>query len=187
MMNEEIKLDNNTDYEKLFEQYYGPFCLYAHRFISDEEVCKDLVSDVFAMLWDKKDDFILHSDTVLAYIKMCVHNNCLNYLKHIDYERDYEDAFLKSTPIYNERPDSVYSLDEMYKMLYETLDKLPTPYREVFMKSFFEGKSRTEISEELDISIKTVNRYKRQAIELLKKELNDNAMLLSFLSILYIS
>ena len=186
-MNTETLLDLNKDYENLFEQYYGPFCLYAHRFIDDEEVCKDIVSDVFAMLWDKKDDFILHSDTVLAYIKTCVHNSCLNYLKHIDYERDYEEAFLKAAPTYNEKPDSVYSLDEMYKMLYETLEKLPSQYREVFMKSFFEGKSRAQISEELDISIKTVNRYKQKAIELLKKELNDNALLLSFLSILYIN
>lgn len=185
-MNIETQLDLKANYEKLFGQYYGPFCLYAHRFIDDEDVCKDIVSDVFAMLWDKKDDFILRSDTMLAYIKMCVRNSCLNYLKHIDYERDYEEHFLKSTPIYNEKSDSVYSLDEMYQMLYETLDKLPSNYRSVFVKSFFEGKSRSEISQELDISIKSVNRYKQRAIELLKKELNDNLAIVSFLTILYI-
>src|SRR5574344_2168220 len=176
-MDTENLLDLKNSYENLFEQYYGPFCLYAHRFIDDEDVCKDIVSDVFAMLWDKKDDFALRSDTVLAYIKMCVHNSCLNYLKHIDYERDYEEAFLKSTPAYSEKSDSVYSLDEMYRMLYETLQKLPDAYREVFTKSFFEGKSRTQISEELDISIKSVNRYKQKAIELLKREFDENAVL----------
>ena len=71
-------------------------------------------------------------------------------------------------------------------MLYETLDKLPSNYRSVFVKSFFEGKSRSEISQELDISIKSVNRYKQRAIELLKKELNDNLAIVSFLTILYI-
>jgi RNA polymerase sigma-70 factor (family 1) len=173
-------------YDTLFKQYYAPFCLYAHRYIDDEEVCKDIVSDVYASLWDRRNEFVLRSETTIAYIKICVHNNCLNYLKHKNYEWDYEEYFKKNIPIYEENPDSVYTLDEMYQMLYETLDKLPSNYKDVFMKSFFEGKSRTEIADELNVSVKTINRYKQKAMELLKNELKDSALMLSFLYILNI-
>jgi RNA polymerase sigma-70 factor (ECF subfamily) len=45
-MDTENLLDLKNSYENLFEQYYGPFCLYAHRFIDDEDVCKDIVDSI---------------------------------------------------------------------------------------------------------------------------------------------
>ena len=47
----------------------------------------------------------------------------------------------KKTPVYETEPDSVYTLDEMYRMLYGTLNKLPESYRIVFIESFFKGKN----------------------------------------------
>ncbi len=72
---------------------------------------------------------------------MCVKNNCLNYLKHQEYEWNYAELVRKKTPIYENEPDSVYTLNELYHMLYETLDKLPENYRTVFIESFFNGKN----------------------------------------------
>ena len=51
----------------------------------------------------------------------------------------------------------VYILDELYRMLYETLNKLPENYRTVFIKSFFEGKTHTEIAEEMNLSVKSIS------------------------------
>ena len=64
--------------------------------------------------------------------------------------------------VYETEPDSVYTLDEMYRMLYGTLNKLPESYRIVFIESFFKGKTHTEIAEELNLSVKSVNRYKQK-------------------------
>ena len=151
-------------FKQLYEDYYAPFCLYAKRFIDDKETREDIVSDVFTSLWDKLDTdvFDLQSDTALGYIKMCV-----------KYEWNYAENIQKKVPIYETEPDSVYTLDELYRMLYETLDKLPENYRTVFMKSFFEGKTHAEIAEEMKLSVKSVNRYKQKTMELLRNELKD--------------
>lgn len=169
------KLTKEQAFKRLYEEYYAPFCLYAKRFIEDKEAREDIVSDVFTSLWDKQDadSLDLQSDTVLGYIKMCVKNSCLNYLKHQEYEWSYAEVMQKKAPIYETEPDSVYTLDELYKMLYETLDKLPEAYRTVFMKSFFEGKTHGEIAEEMKLSVKSVNRYKQKTMELLRNELKD--------------
>ena len=52
-------------FKQLYEEYYAPFCLYAKRFIDDLDTRQDIVSDVFASLWDKMDtdSFDLQSDT----------------------------------------------------------------------------------------------------------------------------
>ena len=66
-------------------------------------------------------------------------------------------------------------------MLYETLNKLPENYRTVFIKSFFEGKTHTEIAEEMNLSVKSINRYKQKRMELLRNELKEYMPLLLLL------
>ena len=104
-------------FKQLYEEYYAPFCLYAKRFVDDKETREDIVSDVFTSLWDKldTDSFDLQSNTALAYIKMCVKNNCLNFLKHQEYEWSYAENIKKKAPVYETEPDSVYTLDELYE------------------------------------------------------------------------
>lgn len=166
-------------FKQLYEDYYAPFCLYAKRFIEDKETREDIVSDVFTSLWDKIET--LDSDTALGYIKMCVRNSCLNYLKHQECEWSYAEAFQKKAPIYESEPDSVYTLNELYQILYDTLDKLPENYRIVFMKSFFEGKTHVEIAEEMNLSVKSINRYKQKTMDLLRSELKDYMPIITLL------
>lgn len=168
-------------FKELYEEYYAPFCLYAKRFIEDKETREDIVSDVFTSIWGKIDTFDLQSDTALGYIKMCVRNSCLNFLKHQECEWNYAENIQKKAPVYETEPDSVYTLDELYKILYETLNKLPENYRIVFMKSFFEGKTHVEIAEEMNLSVKSINRYKQKTMELLRNELKDYMPLLMLL------
>ena len=149
-------------FKQLYEDYYAPFCLYAKRFVDDKEVREDIVSDVFTSLWDKLD-----TDS------FDVKNSCLNFLKHQEYEWSYAENIQKKAPLYETETDSVYTLDELYRMLYETLNKLPENYRTVFMKSFFEGKTHAEIAEEMNLSVKSINRYKQKTMELLRNELKD--------------
>ena len=114
---------------------------------------------------------------------MCVKNNCLNYLKHQECEWNYAELVRKKAPIYENEPDSVYTLNELYRMLYETLDKLPENYRTVFIESFFNGKTHAEIAEELNLSVKSINRYKQKTMELLQNELKEYMPLLLFMFI----
>lgn len=160
-------------FKRLFEDYYAPFCLYAKRFIDDADMREDIVSDVFAEVWSRFSEDELKSDTILAYIKMCVKNSCLNYLKHQEYIHEYEEKSVSLSSSYMIENDSICTLDELYKLLLEALKKLPADYRKVFIESFFKGKSQAEIADELHISVKSVGRYKQRAIEFLRQELKD--------------
>ena len=41
------KLTQTYSFEQLYKKNYAPLYYYAFRFITDEEVCKDIVNDVF--------------------------------------------------------------------------------------------------------------------------------------------
>ena len=177
------KNSKEKTFKHLYENYYAPFCIYAKRFIPDSDIRQDIVSDVFATLWDKIDTLDFESGTILAYLKLCVKNGCLNYIKHQEYEFNYAEKFQSHPPIYEIEPDCVYTLDELYKMLYEALNRLPDNYKKVFMKSFFEGKNQAEIAEEMNLSVKSINRYKQKTLEMLRHELKDY---LTVLMLIYI-
>lgn len=166
-------------FKHLYEEYYAPFCLYARRYIDDLNIRQDIVSDVFTSLWEKinMSSFDLEPDTALKYIKICVKNNCLNYLRRQECEWSYTESVQGRSPCYEVEPDSIYTLDELYRMLYETLDKLPPNYRIVFMESFFDGKTHVEIAEEMNLSVKSIDRYKQKTMELLRNELKDYMLL----------
>lgn len=167
--------ENNKEkaFKKLYEEFYAPFCLFAKRYVDDATVREDIVSDVFASLWDKQNTLELKPETALGYLKTCVRNNCLNYLKHQEHEWSYADHCQKREPIYATAPDSVYTLEELYKMLYDTLNKLPENYRTVFILNFFEGKTHAEIAQEMNLSIKSIDRYKQRTMDLLRSELKE--------------
>ncbi len=163
--------NNKEKFRSLYEEYYAPFCIYAKRFVDDSEIRQDIVSDVFASLWENIASFEMDSQTIIGYIKACVKNRCLNYLKHLNHEIAFAEQIQSEVPIYETEADSVYTKEEMYKMLYDALEKLPSDYRKVFIKSFFKGETRDEIAQEMDISTKSVGRYKQKAIELLREDL----------------
>lgn len=77
--------------------------------------------------------------------------------------------------------ERIYTLEELYRMLHETLEKLPESHRAVFTKTFVEGKKQEEIAKELDINVKSVNRYKQKTLEILRSELKDYLPLLLLL------
>ena len=173
--------DKERKFRELYDRHYAPFCLYARRFIADGAVCEDIVSEVFTGAWSRLDKLDLYSPACVAYLKMSVKNSCLNHIKHTRHREAYEDLQKKLDEATDHSPDSLYSLEELYRLLNEALQKLPQSHREVFMRSFVEDKSREEIAAELNVSTKSVDRYKKKTLELLRSELKDYLPLILFL------
>lgn len=161
------------EFKDLFEHYYSPFCLYANRFIDDMDISKDIVSDVFASLWQEQERVVLKKETALAYLKTCVKNKSLNYLKHINCRWEHIEYVLSQPADYGDSPDHVLNLEELYDLLNTTLSKLPPEYKTVFVQSVMKGKSHEEIAEEMQISLRSVNRYKQKVLGQLKLDLSD--------------
>lgn len=164
---------NEMKFKALYKKYYAPFCLYARHFIDNATICEDIVSDVFANMWSRIEELDLDRDTTPAYIKMCVRNSCLNHIKHSSYTKEFEQQSHFAELIYVDNPDKFYSIDELYKMLFETIELLPESHKDVFLKTYVDGKTREEIAEEMNISVKTVGRYKQKTIELLRDRLKE--------------
>lgn len=173
--------EKENNFKKLFETYYAPFVMYAKRFITELEVREDIVSSVFAKVWIKLDSSDFEMKSAVGFIKASVRNACLNYIRQQKNEYNYlQEEFLKP-PIYADSPEKIYSLEELYEKFFAIFNLLPEKYRTVFIKSFFEKKSRTEIAKEMNISTKSVSRYKKETLDIFRREFREYLSLILFL------
>lgn len=163
--------DDEKSFRRLFEYYYPALCIYARRFIEEKETREDMVQDVFFSVWENRKQIRVQL-SARSYLTTCVRNHCLNFLRHRDIEA-CDTLIQEKIPTYAEDYDDVYTLTELQELLSNALRKLPSEYRQVFELNRFEDKSYGEIATEMNISIRTVERYKNKAIEILKKELKD--------------
>jgi RNA polymerase sigma-70 factor (ECF subfamily) len=175
--------DDQDAFRSLFNCFYASLCLYAKRYVDDRSVREDIVQDVFSTVWERR-KFIMPNTPVKSYLMSCVKNNSLNYLRRKGYFEEYQNNTLASIPLYAQGQDELYNLKELQELLAKTLEKLPEPYRLAFVMSRFEDKSSSEIAEIMNVSVRTVERYRARATEILKGELKDYLPLLLLLYLL---
>ena len=164
--------DDKHSFQKLFESCYAPLCLFAKRYIEDLNVREDIVQEVFFQLWEKRKNISVNTST-RNYLIACVKNICLNQIKREYYKEEFQEEFAKRVPLYSDDTDNMYSYQELSEKLRAALDKLPVEYRIAFEMSKLENRDLGEIASVLNVSTRTVERYRDKSIQILKEELKD--------------
>ena len=143
-----------------------------------------IVHDVFLTLWERKEEIEI-SFTLTTYLFTLVKNRCLNFLRHKLIEEEYNSQMKEELgfKLYAlEAFDYSYqSEEELQEIIRRALDTLPERCREIFIKSRIEGLKYKEISDELGISVNTVENQMVTALKKLRVALKDYLPLLLFL------
>lgn len=175
-------LANNKDsqlFEELFRQYSKPLFYFAAKFVEDE-AAKDIVQDVFVKLWSDQLTTIRQSLNSLLFTM--VRNSCLQQLE----KQKVKNRYLESTKLnlqeeelrfYSEEKSSLIE-QELEDKLNVVLNNLPVRCRQIFLMSRFENKKNREISEELAISLKAVEKQITKALATMRIEMKDYLPLL---------
>lgn len=174
-------LSKSESFTNIFKKYFPSFCVYTLSFVKDEEVAKDIVSDVFALLWSKKEELDFDSELIIAYIKTSVRNRSLNYLVNLKTKNRYEESIATKSGWESNTIEDIYTTSELYEILQKSLNKLPDNYKSIFIKRYLEGKKNIEIAADLNLSTKSIERYNKKILDFLRKELKDYEFLLLIL------
>ena len=163
------------NFELIFKKYYQRLCFYARKFIDDDAIAKDIVQDVFMNLWDRKE--IIELEVVLrAYLFKSVYHRCLNHLDHkklTDRHHETINKELKNLEFeyYNSSDNQEHSLFELEVKIDTSIESLPPQCRNVFEMSRLKGLKNREIADELNISIKVVEKHISKALIILRENL----------------
>ena len=77
---EDIKQGDRAAFRELFEDYYPILCVFAMKYIRDEEQCKDVAQETLLTYWQNRADF---EDIfkVKGYLYRVARNRCLNMIR----------------------------------------------------------------------------------------------------------
>lgn len=182
-----LKEGNSLAYEELFKQTYPRLLGYCSLFIHNQAQANDLVQECFVRLWEKRST-ISSSQSVESLLFVMLRNRCLNYLR--DQKLHVSD---KNINLVGENElQHLYQLDfagkeektleeKLIEAIRESVEKLPEKRKLVFVKTKIEGKKNKEVAEELNISVKAVEKHLHQAKEQIRKEMLLKFPLLSVL------
>lgn len=180
---ENLNKQQTSAYHQLYDEYYKVLVLYAINFLSPQQAAEDIVQELFATMWEKKMKF-LSLPSFRTYLYNSVRNASLNYLKHQNVESLYLEHLANTYREIIEEEDT--NEEEVYRLLFRAIDKLPTRCREVFLLHM-DGKKNEEIATLLGISIETVKTQKKRAIQFIKEQMGTYYFLLPLCDILYSS
>ncbi len=166
-------------YDTLYKTYYELMTLYAFRLTNDAVLAEDVVQDVFTSIWERRVQFADYR-AIRPYLYRAVHNECVNHNIHPRSRQIAIDEGLFAESI-GHAPDTSFMEEEIYRLLFAAIDRLPKRCREVMLKSL-EGKKNGEISEEMELSVETVKTQKRRGLTTLRKLLDDISTEIGFLS-----
>jgi RNA polymerase sigma-70 factor (ECF subfamily) len=178
-----LNKQNPELFDEIFRQYSRSLFYYAAKFV-DDEIARDIVQDVFIKLWTTENITVKLSLNGLLFTM--VRNSCLQQLE----KQKVRNKYLESSKHLIQEEELRFYMDdrasllelEMEDKLNEVLNRLPDRCRQVFTMSRFENKKNKEIAEELDISVKAVEKQITRALSEIRVEMKDYLPLLIFLS-----
>ena len=159
-------------FEQVFKTHYKNLHAYAFTMLKDEDDAEEMVQQVFFKLWERS-EHLSFSGSVAAYLYRAVHNESLNFLKHQKVKASHQLRVAYSMKNKSEQAHSKIASKELENKFREALSELPEQCRTVFQLSRFEDMKYREISEKLDISVKTVENHMVKALRLLRTKLVD--------------
>lgn len=161
-----------TAFEMLFRNYYQPLCNYAYTFLQDREDAEEIVQSTFLLVWEKRDTLAIRT-SVKPYLYAMVRNACLNVLKHEKIKQRFAGEEIALADRSHDSVTHTIASNELEYRIKVAMNELPEQCRMVFKLSRFEELKYSEIAEQLNISIKTVENHMGKALKIMREQLKD--------------
>ena len=176
---ESLKNGEEKAFVYLVDQYNQRLYGYALSLTKDHAEAEDILQNVFLRAWEKRKKMNI-TTSLQNYLYKSVRNEFLNQYKKtrstMILEQKYFEALEKVTSTQDENEFQI-TLARITK----EIQNLPPKCREVFIMSRKEGLTNLEISEYLNISVKTVEAQITKAFTVLKKELDEKCNAIFFM------
>ncbi len=151
-------------FKSVFDEYYRPIKSFLYYKLGDIDLAEDITQEVFIRAWDKRDTIIM--ETVKSYLYKIANNLVINHFSSAKtrFELKLEDH----DKTVSESPQYVMEKDEFAAKLNRALEKLPEGQRSVFLMNRIDDLTYREIAEQLEISVKAVEKRMQGALESLR-------------------
>ncbi len=158
-------------------QHFGPLIKGFARFENVDsdsvQLSDELVQEVMIKVWNKADSFNPNKSAATTWIYTMARNTKIDMLRRVNRQAtqslDNEDYW---HPVDEETPISELVRQRTKHTIHEGLSQLPPEQGDVLRKIYLEGKSQSEVAEDMDLPLGTVKSRVRRALDKLQLMVN---------------
>ncbi|WP_224488089.1 RNA polymerase sigma factor [Robertkochia flava] len=180
-----FKADYTTDPDSLFNTYYQEYytrvVAFCCTYTQDQAQAEDITQQAFLRLWKKRHK--LHKiEAPLSYLFTLSKNIFIDEYRRKRKANEILEE-IRETAIIEEATDQEELIRERFNKVAGEIENLPEKCRNIVVMNKLQGYSYQEISEALDISVKTVESQMRIAFKKLREAFKDDELFLFFLTL----
>lgn len=165
-----MKSEEEGAFKAIYERHFDGLYVHACRKLQNKEEARDVVQEIFATLWDKRDSITLTA-SLPAYLYTAVRNRILNIISH----KQVESVYVQSLQQYIDegfcQTDHLTRTNQLNSMIEKEVAALPTKMQEIFELSRKKYLSHKEIAAQLNLSEQTVKKQVNNALRILRTKL----------------
>jgi RNA polymerase sigma-70 factor (ECF subfamily) len=165
-----IKEDDRAAFAEIYERYKGLLYIHAFNKLRNQQEADDIVHDLFAALWDKRDELEL-TGHLSGYLYTSVRNRIFKLIVKQSNAQAYLSSIATSINDGNCITDHLVRQNMLTEIIEKEIAALPAKMRQVFKLSRKANMSHKEIAEHLDISEETVKSHISHALKQLRVKL----------------
>ncbi|MDR3252188.1 MAG: RNA polymerase sigma-70 factor [Tannerella sp.] len=171
---------SESKFGSFYSAYYKRFMRYALYYVGNEQTAEDITHDAILYYWENRDALSPETD-VVGYLVLTVKNKCLNYLKHLQVEADFNKSYAElqewevKSRIMTLEDDNYTEIftRELMDLVTASLAKLPQQTRDIFVQHRLDSKPRKEIAAAMGVSLQKIDYHVNKANDHLHKDLKD--------------
>jgi RNA polymerase sigma-70 factor (ECF subfamily) len=175
--------ENHDAFAIIFDRYWKKLYTYAFKIYRDEEICEDIVQEIFISLWKNSGNTVILN--LEAYLFRAVKYKIANHIRSLKFDREHIEV-LETISEPNHTVDHIEYI-EFEKGIMNQISQLTPKCREVFLLSRMEQFSNAEIAEKLNLSIHTVEKHISNALKQLRDKGHHYALLFYWTTLLYVN
>lgn len=165
-----LKLDDRMAFAEIYNRYKGPLYIHAFNKLRDKEEVRDILQQLFSVLWMKRNDIVLSSN-LSGYLYSAIRNRIFKVIAHKSVESNYISSIQQSIASSEAITDYMVRENQLKQIIDREIELLPSKMKEVFLLSRRMHLSHKEIAEQLGISEQTVSKQVTNALKILRTKL----------------
>jgi RNA polymerase sigma-70 factor (ECF subfamily) len=173
---------NLLAFNTLYYSYSGHLYRFALAYLKSEEEAEELVQEVFTIIWERRAD-LNHELSFKSFVFTIAFNIIRKHFRKRASLLNYLNSGLISD--LDIQTSQKITCDSLFQFISRLVNLLPQRRKEIFIKSRFEGLTIKEISEDLNISHKTVENQLTDALKFIRTNIKSEYIPIILLAVIF--
>jgi RNA polymerase sigma-70 factor (ECF subfamily) len=164
-----LQMGDEKAFREIYDRYWSKLYRYAFNVLHEQEICEDILQEIFSTLWRKRRE--LEISNLSSYLYQAVKFQIFKHFRHSTYKQQLMDRLALFH--YESGMEEKAEYRELADRLEILLSQVSEKRREIFHLSRYEQLSNKEIAEKLQISPQTVKNEISRTLKFLRSSLKN--------------